>query len=78
MTVDRESVARYGINVADVQDVIDTAIAGTEATTVLEGFMRFDLVVRFPPEARRTPKRWARCWCRAQIGTNVPLVSSRA
>jgi cobalt-zinc-cadmium resistance protein CzcA len=47
-----EAIARYGINVADVEGIIQSAIAGTEATEVLEGFTRFGLVVRFPPWAR--------------------------
>ena len=42
-------VLPYGINVADVQQVIQTAIAGTEATRILEGFRRFDLVIRLKP-----------------------------
>jgi heavy metal efflux system protein len=46
VTIDRAAIARYGINVVDVQQVIQTAIAGTEATRVLEGFRRFELVVR--------------------------------
>ena len=50
----RDKVARYGINVSDVQEVIQSAIAGTHATTILEGFMRFEAVVRLRPEARGT------------------------
>lgn len=55
--IDRAAIARCGINVADVQEVSHSAIAGTEATTVLEGFMRFGLVVRFPPDVRSDPTR---------------------
>lgn len=73
LTVNREQVARYGVNVADVQEVIETAIAGTEATTVLEGFMRFDLVARFPPELRRDPDALGALLVQSADGTNVPL-----
>jgi cobalt-zinc-cadmium resistance protein CzcA len=73
LTVDREKVARYGINVGDVQEVIETAIAGTEATTVLEGFMRFDLVVRFPPELRRDADALGGLLVQSPDGTSVPL-----
>ena len=51
--IDREAIARHGINVADVQEIIETAIGGKAATQVLEGEMRFDLAVRFPEEARQ-------------------------
>jgi cobalt-zinc-cadmium resistance protein CzcA len=39
----REAIARYGINVSDVQDLIQTALAGTGAGRIFEGFKRFDL-----------------------------------
>lgn len=51
--IDREAIARYGINVADVQEIIETAIGGKAATQVIEGQMRFDMTVRFPEEARQ-------------------------
>src|SRR3990167_3912256 len=53
IVIDREAIARHGINVADVQEIIETAIGGKAATQVLEGEMRFDMVVRFPEEARQ-------------------------
>jgi cobalt-zinc-cadmium resistance protein CzcA len=48
VTYDRAAMARYGINVADVNDVIETAIAGKEATRVVDGQKRIATVVRFP------------------------------
>ena len=51
--IDRDAIAHYGINVADVEQLIQTAVAGTEASTVLQGFKRFELVVRLPPRARK-------------------------
>jgi cobalt-zinc-cadmium resistance protein CzcA len=50
--VDREKIARYGINVADVNDVIETAIGGKEASKVYDGLKVFGLAVRFPENAR--------------------------
>jgi len=73
MVIDRAAAARYGINVADVQDVIRTAVAGTEATTVLEGFMRFDLVVRFPPESRSDAEQIGNLLVNSATGEAVPL-----
>ena len=45
-------IARYGINVADVQEVVETAIGGKEASKVYEGQKVFGLAVRFPESAR--------------------------
>ncbi len=50
--IDRDKIARYGINVADIQDIIETAIGGKEATKVYEGLKVFGLAVRFPETAR--------------------------
>jgi cobalt-zinc-cadmium resistance protein CzcA len=72
--IDRMAIARYGINVADVQEVIRSAIAGTRATTVLEGFMRFDLVVRFPQDVRSDPAAIGNLLVTAPSGEKVPLV----
>jgi cobalt-zinc-cadmium resistance protein CzcA len=71
--IDRTAIARYGINVADVQAVIQSAIAGTEATRVLEGFRRFDLVVRFPEWARRDAETIGDLLISAPGGQKVPL-----
>jgi cobalt-zinc-cadmium resistance protein CzcA len=52
--VDREQAARYQINVADVQDAIQTAVGGNALTQVLQGEARYDLVLRYLPEYRTT------------------------
>jgi cobalt-zinc-cadmium resistance protein CzcA len=52
VTVDRERAARYGLNVADVQDTIETSLGGRSATDIWEGEQRFGVVVRLPPDAR--------------------------
>ena len=52
--VDREQAARYQINVADVQDAIQTAAGGSALTQVLKGEARFDLVLRYLPQYRTT------------------------
>ena len=50
--VDREKAARYGVNTGDVNAVIQAALGGATATTVLEGDLEFDVVVRYPKEYR--------------------------
>ena len=55
LAINRFQVARYGINVSDVQDVINLAIGGSPITSVFEGDRHFDVVARFVPEARADP-----------------------
>ena len=52
--VDREAAARYGINVIDVQDAIQTAVGGNAVSQVLQGEARYDVVVRYLPKYRDT------------------------
>jgi len=52
--VDRQKAARYQINVADVQDAIQTAAGGNALTQVLQGEQRYDLVLRYLPQYRNT------------------------
>jgi cobalt-zinc-cadmium resistance protein CzcA len=52
--VDRDQAARYQINVADVQDAIQTAVGGNALTQVLQGEARYDLVLRYLPQYRTT------------------------
>ena len=54
LTVDREKASRYGLNVADIQDAIETAVGGKPVGEVLEGEQRYDLVVRYLPQYRTT------------------------
>ena len=71
--IDREKIGRYGMNVSDVQQMIQTAIAGTQASTILEGFMRFDLVVRLPEWARRDAAAIGDLLISAPNGQKIPL-----
>ena len=54
LTVDRAQTARYQINMADVQDAIQTAVGGNALTQVLQGEARYDLVMRYLPQYRNT------------------------
>ncbi|MCC7081910.1 MAG: efflux RND transporter permease subunit [Burkholderiales bacterium] len=57
---DRAALARYGLNVGDVQGVISTALGGELVTTTVEGRERFGVIVRYPRELRSNPERIAR------------------
>ena len=71
--VDREAIARYGIDVADVHQVVQTAIAGTRATEVLEGFRRFGLVVRLLEWSRQDVGAIGGLLVSAPGGERIPL-----
>jgi cobalt-zinc-cadmium resistance protein CzcA len=53
-TVDRQAAARYGINVADIQDAIQTAVGGNAVSQVLQGEARYDVVLRYQQQYRDT------------------------
>ena len=53
-TIDRQQAARFGINVADVQDAIQTAVGGNAVSQVLQGEERYDVVVRYQAPYRST------------------------
>ena len=54
--IDRAQAARYGLNIVDIQDVIETALGGREATVIWEGERKFSVVVRVPPNERSLTK----------------------
>jgi heavy metal efflux system protein len=54
LTIDRQAAARHGLNVADVQDAVETAVGGKAVTEVLQGEQVFDLVVRYQAPYRDT------------------------
>ena len=51
--IKREEIARYGVNIRDVQDIIETAIGGENITTTVEGRERYPVRVRYIRELRR-------------------------
>ena len=57
---DRLALARYGLTMGEVQDVIATALGGENVTTTVEGLERFGVNVRYPRELRSTPEQIAR------------------
>jgi heavy metal efflux system protein len=73
--IDRSAIARYGINVSDVHDVIETAIAGRQATEVFEGERRFGAVVRYPEAYRNSVEAIGNILFTSPNGAMVPLKS---
>jgi len=72
-TVDRAAAARYGINVADVQDAIQTAVGGNALTQVLQGEARYDVVLRYQPQFRSTQEAIDNIRLLAPSGERVSL-----
>ncbi|WP_242392389.1 efflux RND transporter permease subunit [Anaeromyxobacter oryzisoli] len=73
LDIDREAAARYGIRVGDVNDTIETAIGGQQASTLIEGQRRFAVTVRFPEESRRDIDEIERLLVPGPEGERVPL-----
>ncbi len=71
--VDQHAIARYGINVADVQEVIRAAVGGETAGQIFEGIRRFDILVRFAPQFRSTPETISEIIIGSPAGIKVPL-----
>ncbi len=71
--INRGSIARYGLNAADVNDVIETAIAGKGATEIYEGERRFSGVVRLPEELRDSVDDIRELQISTPDGPRVPL-----
>ncbi len=73
IVVDRDAIARYGINVADVQRTVEAAIGGVEAGLVFEGVRRFPIYVRYQEPFRSTPEQIRQLLIPAPGGIQVPL-----
>ncbi len=71
--VNRHGIARYGVNLEDVQKAIRTAVGGEVAGQIFEGIRRFDILVRFQPEARQTPEAIKNILIETPSGVKVPL-----
>ena len=71
--IDRRAIARHGINVSDVNDIIETAIGGRVSTEVYEGERRFSAVVRFPESFRDSPEAIGQILLKSPNGALVRL-----
>ena len=71
--IDRDAIARYGLHVSDVQEVVEAAVGGRQATELLDGARRFPVVVRLPDYVRQTPDAIAALVVTAPGGERVPL-----
>ena len=71
--IDRNRLARYGLTVGDVQEVIETAVGGKAATEIIEGQLRVEVMLRFPEERRNSPEAISAILVATPGGGSVPL-----
>jgi len=73
LKIDRARIARYGLNVADVNGLIQTAIGGDVATKVVQGEKEFDLVIRLDRQYRDNPEEIGNIPMATSAGQQIPL-----
>jgi len=73
ITPDRHAIARYGLNLEDVQDVISSAIGGVTAGQIFEGIRRYDILVRYRKQDRDTTEAIRNLLISGPDGIKVPL-----
>jgi cobalt-zinc-cadmium resistance protein CzcA len=71
--VDRDKIARYGINVSDVEAIVQAAVGGQAATQVIQGEKLFDLVVRMEPQFRENAREIGNLLVGTPSGQQIPL-----
>jgi Cu(I)/Ag(I) efflux system membrane protein CusA/SilA len=73
VNIDRQIAARYGLTVADVQDVVSTAIGGMKVSTAVEGLERYPINVRYARDLRSDPGALAQVLVPTPSGAQIPL-----
>ena len=71
--IDRSAIARYGINVADIHDIIETAIGGSEVSQLYEGERRFAIQIRYPENYRNSVQAIKKTLLRTPDNALIPL-----
>ena len=73
LNINRDEISRYGLNVEDVQQTIETAIGGMKVTSTVEGRERFPVRVRYPRELRDDPESLGRILIPTPAGAQIPI-----
>lgn len=73
ITIDRQAIARHGINVADVHELIEASVGGKAATEIYEGERRFQAVVRLPENMRNSVREIRHLMMTTSEGEQIPL-----
>ncbi|MBK6851804.1 MAG: efflux RND transporter permease subunit [Burkholderiales bacterium] len=75
VVIDRAAAARYGLNIADVQSLVSSAVGGDNVTETIEGLARFPVNLRYPREWRDTPQRLTELPLLTPMGQQITLGS---
>ncbi len=73
LNINRDEISRYGLNVEDVQQTIETAIGGMKITSTVEGRERFPVRVRYPRELRDDPESLSKILIPTPTGAQIPI-----
>ncbi|MBI0399844.1 efflux RND transporter permease subunit [Cyclobacterium marinum] len=73
LNINREQIARYGLSIEEVQNIIETAIGGMKVTTTVEGRERYPVRVRYPRELRDDPQSLAKILVPTPTGSQIPM-----
>lgn len=73
LNINRDEISRYGLNIEDVQQTIETAIGGMKITSTVEGRERFPVRVRYPRELRDNPESLGKILIATPTGAQVPI-----
>lgn len=73
LNINRDEISRYGLNIEDVQQTIETAIGGMQITSTVEGRERFPVRVRYPRELRNDPSSLSEILIPTPTGVQIPL-----
>ncbi|VXD11324.1 efflux RND transporter permease subunit [Marinoscillum sp. 108] len=73
LNINRDEISRYGLNIEDVQQTIETAIGGMKITSTVEGRERFPVRVRYPRELRDDPEALGKILMPTPTGAQIPL-----
>lgn len=73
LNINRDEISRYGLNIEDVQQTIETAIGGMKITSTVEGRERFPVRVRYPRELRDDPSALRKILMATPTGAQIPL-----
>jgi len=73
LNINRDEISRHGLNIEDVQQVIETAIGGMKITSTVEGRERFPVRVRYPRELRDDPESLSKILIPTPTGAQIPL-----